>query len=85
MQFAQWVIVLGSFVVLYYLIQPYLAEVRALIESSQGLFQGSGSNDVSTMELLMEWLGEQPAPEAGVESEAGLVLPEEDVSSVEIE
>ena len=45
MRFVQWILILGSFAVLYYLIQPFIAEIKALTESYRTMLD-SGTEGV---------------------------------------
>ena len=45
MRFVQWILILGSFAVLYYLIQPFIAEIQALTETYRTMLD-SGSDGV---------------------------------------
>lgn len=73
MRVLHWVVIIGSFAVLYYLIQPYIAEVQALTESYRNILE-SGTNESSSYDALENFLdnfnlsGEEPSLE---ESAAG--------------
>lgn len=45
MRFVQWIIILGSFAALYYLIQPFIAEIQVLTETYRTMLD-SGSDGV---------------------------------------
>jgi hypothetical protein len=44
-RFLQWIVILGSFAVLYYLIQPYIAEIKVLTETYRTMLD-SGRDSV---------------------------------------
>lgn len=56
MKIAQWVIILGLFAGLYYVIQPRLTEIELLFENYQTMFQRD--ND---FQLLQEYLDSAPS------------------------
>lgn len=45
MRFVQWILILGSFAAVYYLIQPFIAEIQVLTESYRTMLD-SGSDGV---------------------------------------
>jgi len=55
MRVLQWLIIIGSFVVLYYLIQPYIAEVQALTESYRNVLD-SKPTDGKSYEAVQKFL-----------------------------
>lgn len=54
MRFVQWILILGSFVVLYYVIQPFIAEIKALTESYRTMLDSG--NDGVRYEALESFL-----------------------------
>ena len=71
MRVLHWVVIIGSFAVLYYLIQPYIAEVQALTESYRNILE-SGTSESSSYDALENFLdnfnlsGEESSVEEGV-------------------
>lgn len=55
MRVLHWVVIIGSFAVLYYLIQPYIAEIQALTESYRNVLD-SGANEASSYDALENFL-----------------------------
>lgn len=79
MRVIHWAVIIGSFAFLYYLLQPYVAEVKALSESYQSILR-SDQNE-SRYDLIETFLQNLDPSEllGGEGQEAGGATPDEGV------